>query len=456
MGIFGNFGNGSNKLRKQFDNLVTKNLYKWIGKDWQVYDPAKFNFIEKGYMDVPYAYEAITLITNKIKQCPVIIYEVENSQKLKAYENALKAGNLVAASGLKAQALKEVDVRDIRKLIDRPNPKQSFDDFMSMICVQLLASGNALIYGVKPDGRSSKIGEVWALPFNPQQYTIISDGIFDPIKSYRVIYNGGDSKIDFKSEDIYHFKSTNPLWETTGGQLYGMSPLRPYISKLLRSKLGDSATNRILSNGFKMGIISPEHKEDNWTPEQGKQLKEQIRRTLMSNEAYERIMPSSISVGYTPIGLDSTELGVLDLQKSDREDIYRAYQIPLVRASNDSATYNNMRESNRQLIYDAVAPWCELISDGLTKFIADPVGKSNGKKYIIKLDYVALPELGADMKELSEWLDKSPEITLNERREAKGYGRLDLPGMDEPILESRYTTLNNIINGKVNTGDTNV
>lgn len=449
------FGFTSDELAQGFADLATANIYKFLGKDTEVSIQSNYDFIVNGYMSSPYAFEAINMIMTKIAMCPPVIYEVKSETKMKQYDNLMKAGDVASrakAMTIKSDAFVEVDVPRIRKLLDKPNDKQSWDDFIKLLSVLLLATGNSLVYGVSGDKRTQKKSEIWALPFNPLQYSIVSGGVFDPVKSYRVNANAGNIKLDFEAEDILHIKTVNPLWETSATQLYGMAPLTAYKAKLMRSKLGDEATNKILKNGFKMGLISPKHKEDAFGDEQKKGLKEAIISALGSNESYRRFMPTSIGMDYTPIGLDSTELGVLELNKSDREDVYRAYNINPLLASTDNSSYNNMKEARKAFIYDAVVPWLTLIEDCLTSFICDPFQKVDGKKYIIRIDFMSLPELSADMKEMVEWLDKMP-ITSNEFREALGYGRSEEQGADAILINKSKVKLNSTTNDSSNNNE---
>lgn len=440
------------ELTQRLGSLVEANLYQWLGKDIQVSISDNFDYIINGYMSVPYAYEAITMIVNKIAASPALIYEVVSESKLRQYNNLKwsdSPATRIKAAQLKANALVETDkggAEKIRKLLDTPNPKQTYDEFIRLLSVLLLGTGNALAYGVSGDARTKKLSEIWALPFNPLQYKIISEGIFEPVSAYRVDYNAGNSKLDFPASDIAHFKTVNPLWETSAGQLYGMSPLHAYRAKLMRSKLGDQAANKLLANGFRMGLISPRHKEDAWQAEQAKGVKEAIQRALHSNDAYSRFIPSSHAIDFTPVGLDSAELGVNELDKLDRESVYRAYQINPLLASTDKSSYNNLREVRKAFIHDAVAPICELIGDVLTNFICPPFDKADNKKYVIKLDYMSLPELGADMKEMVEWLDKSP-VTSNEYREMMGFGRSEEPGADSILINKGKVTLEQVVDG---------
>lgn len=449
MGIIKFFGGYTqDDMTRALANIVDANLYSFIGKDTTISDADKFDYIKDGYMSVPYAFEAIQKITNKIAACPILIYEVKSGQKLKQYDGLVKGGRLTEALKVKSDAMVEVDVPRIRKLLDSPNPNQTADEFIRMISILVLASGNALVYGEGGDARSRKLSEMWALPFNPLQYKIVSDGIMDPVKGYRVNCNAGALKMDFDAEKICHIKTVNPLWQTSGGQLYGMSPLHAYVSKLVRSKLGDDAQNRLLKNGFKIGIVSPKHKEDGWDADQAIAVRDRLRNAARAGGDFDRIIATSHSLDYLPIGLDSTELGVDALNKADRSDVYAAYDIPRLMATTDASTYNNEEIVGRKFIYDAVVPYATLISDALTKFICAPFEKADSKRYVIRLDFLSLPELATDMVKAVEWLKNAPYLTMNEKREVLGFGRLDTQGMDEVILSRNDVPLSRIVSGE--------
>ena len=52
---------------------------------------------------------------------------------------------------------------------------------------------------------------------------INSGGIFEPVKSYTLEYNG---TVRIDANDVCHIKDFNPYYDGTGSHLYGMSPLK--------------------------------------------------------------------------------------------------------------------------------------------------------------------------------------------------------------------------------------
>lgn len=430
-------------------NLVNENTYQYFGNGQPILNQDNFDYVADGYVTVGAVYECVDLIMKKLIASPPLIYRVKDATKLKQYENLSKsssAADRARATLIKAESLEEVDEPKIRALLEQPNEKQTWDEFLSLIAGLYLVTGNSLVYGNAGDKRSRKWSEIWALPFAPKDISIISGGVFDPVKEYGVSYNSGESKLNFPADQIEHIKTVNLQWDTTGRQLFGMSPLRPYVRQLLRDRVGNDQANKILNNGGTFGIVSPKNKEDQWQADQRKQFRETlIDSARNAHDELTRIFPSSVPLDWLQIGLSSADMEILALTKATREDIYRAYHVPATFASNDASTYNNMVTANKQLIYNAVAPVAEVISKALTDFICI----AYDKKYIIKLDYMSLPELSADNKETAEWLSKCTWLNQNEKREAMGWGKDETtPGMNSYFMPKGLARIEDVVEGK--------
>lgn len=431
-------------------------FFQTLNNDIPSINPDSFDYIQNGYMTVSAVYECIDLIMKKVVASPAIVYEVKSAQGLKMYDNLMKSDNIVdraKAMRMKSDVLEEVLLKPVQDLLDYPNARQTWDEMIGLAVVLYLATGNALIYGNGSPQRATdkKWSEVFSLPYSPNDITIVGGkSIFDPVKEYKISAHGSESLVNFDAELIEHIKTVNPLWDGTGGNKFGMSPLRAYCRKLIRERLGDDQANKILNNGGSFGVLSPKNKEDQFQSDQKKALHERLTDASRSNEPLARIFPSSVPLEWLQIGLPTTDLQLLELSKASREDVYRGYHVPLTYASTDQASYNNANAHGKQLIYNAVAPICEVFSRALTNFIAKPYNTTQ-KKYTIRLDYMSLPELSQDMKEVAEWLEKCDDITPNEKREVKGFGRKDAEGMDDVWVNKSKVRMIDIVNGKVNT-----
>lgn len=424
------------------DNAYLQNIYQWL-----------FNNQPISILDRPYeyvgayssnndVYTCVDKITKKIVSTPIIIYEVVPGKEAKYLQyKALRYSSepeaIQKAAILKAQSLREVNQKDIDELILNPNPQETQSEFFTQLAGFFLLSGNGYTYLNGPVPGKYPWSEMYVLP--SQFMEIISGGMFLPVKGYRVNYTymATNNIVPFPVEQVTHIKTFNPEFNVSGSQLYGMSPLRSLLLTLAMSKEGKQELVKQAKNGGTLGMLSPDGPGVFLGPDQQKDLNEKLQQIKSSNKTGERLFPSGGPLKYTQIGLPSTELQLIELLGVTREDIYRAFHIPLTYSDQKASTYDNLTLSAKQFIYDAVMPIGDMIEDKLlNRTICAAVNRKTGKKYVAHYDYQSLPEMQADMTKLSEWLDKSWEITPNERREAKGYGRSPLPELDEYYIPS--------------------
>lgn len=436
-------------MQQALISLYNQNLFRYINDGQVLIDEESFDYIERGYKSIGAVYECVDIIMKKVIACPRIVYRVKDQKEYKKWQTLSKnngSPEAIAKSLLaKARALEEVNIPQIEKLLKKPNSRQNGDEMLQTLTGLYLLRGNSFLYG---NGSANNIkAHKWSELFAfPTQMKIISGGPLQPIKEY---FYSWFIDTPFPAEQIKHFKTFNPSWGIMGENLYGMPILRPYLYSLDIIKNADKQSDKQIKNGGKIGIISPKNKEDQLETEQKDQLNDSLRTAFASDEELARIIPGSIPLEFLEIGLSSQEMEVLKTGDVKSDDIYRAYHIPLQFRTQDTATYNNLPVANRQLIYNAVAPVTRVIEQGLTEFICEPYMKADGEEYIIHLDYTSLPELNDDMKAVAEWLDKCWDLTPNEKREIKGWGRSAQPGMDEIWVDKKLVRMSDVMAGKI-------
>lgn len=426
-------------------NLYNANFYRWFADGVPVFQFEQFDFIKKGYDTVGSAFEAVDIIMKKVVACPRIVYRIKDEKEYKKYQTYSKSHHTLGKAMIaKAKAMEEVNMPQIERLLESPNDMQNGDDMFEQLAGLFLIKGNSYLYGNSSNPSTKKWSQLYALP---TEMTIVSGGPMEPIKEYIVQIWTSDP---IPADQVKHFKTFNPNFDPQGRQLYGLSPLTAYLNQLDILKNGDVQANKQLKNGGKLGLLTPEAKEDQLGDDQKKDLHEGLTEAFESNTPLSRIIPGSVSMKWLEIGLSSADLQLLEISGAKADDIYRAYHIPLQFRSQDSATYNNLPVANRKFIFDAVAPICRKLEVGLTEFICKPYNTAKDK-YIIHLDYMALPELGDDMQKMSEWLNSSPQLTLNEKREIQGFGRSNQPGADEIFINRNTVRLQDVMDGKITT-----
>lgn len=445
-----------NLIQPALTNLYNANFFRLFGDGVPVFQGNQFDFIKKGFNVVGAVYECVDIIQKKVVACPRIVYRIKDEKEYKKYLNYSKSyATLGKALIAKAKGLEEVTQPQIEKLLETPNPQQNGDEMLENLAGFFLVKGNSYLYGTGSQPSNKKWSEIYGLP---TEMKIVAGGPMDPIKEYIVECWTSDP---FPAAQIKHFKTWNPNYDPQGRQLYGLSPLTAYLYSLDILKNADIQADKQLKNGGSLGLITPENKEDQLNDDQKKDMHERFVEAHGSSDKLSRYIPASIALKWTKIGLDPGDLQMLEISGAKADDVYRGYHIPLQFRNQDSATYNNLPVANRKFIFDAVAPICRKLEIGLTEFICTPYNTST-EKYVIHLDYMSLPELQEDVVAAATYLQNSPFLTMNEKREVMGYGRSEEAGMDMIMVNRNTVFLKDVLDGKINTqqndnsGSTNV
>ena len=199
---------------KQF-NLALENLFQYWGTDLPIQNFDDHGYINKIWRNIPVVYDATNKIYKKVIKSPLVFYKVKNEKSLKAYKS-LERKDTPHALVLKAQALEEVSVPALEKLLEQPNPQQDWNNFVGVWCLSYLLTGNA--YTWKNMAKSTKRPmELWAFP----DLHIISGGTYNPVKSYSQFFETTSEK-NYPAEEIYHTKTPNPDFNIMGNHNDGL------------------------------------------------------------------------------------------------------------------------------------------------------------------------------------------------------------------------------------------
>lgn len=427
MGLIDNYINKrvatvlASRQANTFEGFNANNFLAFINSGLPALNADTYDYYD-AYSTIGAVYEVVTLLANKIQNCPLVFYRVKDRRKAEKAEQLIKSGNFAQGYVLKQQAIEEIDApKELRDLLAKPNPYQDGKQFVNTLAQCFLLRGNCFMYGNKVSGKPKE------LFLFPEMEIITRTGeYYDPILGYRV-----DSLIglqDFDKDDIYHFKTANPVnIDSTYQYLYGVSPLRAYLEPLRALKEGDRLSSTTLKTGGVYGAVSPKNKEDQFSKEQREAFKQSLIQAKGSNEELARLFAASIALDYTQFGLAPADLQLLETLKLKQEQIYKAYHVPVGLVSTDGNTLNNRKEFNKEVVFNGVVPFSDPIGYGLTQFVGKPYGNIE-----IKLDYTQLAELSGVLEEVSAYLRPLVDtavISPNEARVALGYGEIDTDEM---------------------------
>ena len=251
----------------RFRNLLTKNaqqtaqeynkaIYNWLGESI-VWNPENdTTYINEGYRKNATVYSLVNIIAKAASSIPFQVYEKVNDNDYKRYKamnsGTLDSGVMHKANYLKKKALVELQDTDLHKLLDRPNPAQSYASWITEIIAFGKLTGNRYIYGIAPEtgNGAGKYKELYVMP--SQLIEIISGGIMQAVKEYAIEYNG---QYKIPADQICHIKDFNPHFDGSGSHLYVQSPLRAGLRSMTTNNEAVQTGVKYLQNQTARGVL---------------------------------------------------------------------------------------------------------------------------------------------------------------------------------------------------------
>ena len=200
-------------------NKYNQSFFKWlVGANWTAYDHKAPTYIEEGYNINPIVYAVISQMATKTSSVPFKIKKIESKQTKSKIDSLLKATgyNLSAQQHGKKLLLetKAYSSDDIEMPLHRPNPLQTWSEFLELYKTFMKLTGNAYIYKLRvSEGRNTgKILGLYLLPSHLMNIVLKPNAdlmtIESPISGYKLI--SGEIGIEFKDEEVTHIKYPNP------------------------------------------------------------------------------------------------------------------------------------------------------------------------------------------------------------------------------------------------------
>ena len=410
-----NFSKKNQNTNKEYNNAI----YNWLGNSVLWNRENDDSYITQGYQKNATIYSLINLITKAATTIPFQVYEKTSENDYKRYK-ALTSGIMDAASIQKAsilqkKALVELQDTELHKILERPNPAQSYNAWLTELIAFGKLTGNRYIYGIGPDTGANvgKFTELYVMP--SQVMEIISNGIMEPVSQYKLEYNG-TKYID--ASEICHIKDFNPYYDGTGSHLYGQSPLQAGLRSLTTNNEAVQTGVKYLQNQTARGLLTSEMGDINEV--QAQQLKDKFRRQHQGSDNAGDIIITPNKMSWINFGLNASDISLIAQYNASIKDLCNIYNVPVQLLNNtDSSSYNNMKEAKKALYQNAVIPELIKIKDELNRWLAPKYGD----KLCIEFDFSVIPELQEETDKVVDQLSKAWWITPNEKRAAMNYGK---------------------------------
>ena len=417
-------------LLDRFKNLISKNaqqtateynraIYNWLGESI-VWNPENDDsYITEGYRKNSTIYSLVNLITKAATTIPFQVYEKTNENDYKRYKamtsGTFDASTIHKAAMLQKRSLVELQDTELHKLLERPNPAQSYNSWITELIAFGKLTGNRYIYGIGPD-TGANVGKYTELYVMPSQIMeIVSGGIMKPVSKYKIEYNG---TYEIDASEICHIKDFNPYYDGTGSHLYGQSPLRAGLRSLTTNNEAVQTGVKYLQNQTARGLLMSDEGDINEV--QAQQLKDKFRKQFQGSDNAGDVIITPKKLSWVNFGLNAADVSLIEQYNASIKDLCNIYNVPVQLLNNtDSASYNNMKEAKKALYQNAVIPELLKIKDELNRWLAPKFGD----KLCIEFDFSVIPELQEETDKVVDQLTKAWWLTPNEKRAAMNYGK---------------------------------
>tara|TARA_R100001463_G_scaffold66499_3_gene120050 strand:+ start:5247 stop:7289 length:2043 start_codon:yes stop_codon:yes gene_type:complete len=438
-------------LYDRLKSLITKNtqqtaeqynraIYNWLG-DSIVWNPENDDsYITEGYRKNATIYSLINLITKAATTIPFQVYEKTNENDYKRYKamtsGTFDASTIHKANLLQKRSLVELEDTELHKILERPNPAQSYNTWITELIAFGKLTGNRYIYGIGPD-TGANIGKYTELYVMPSQIMeIVSGGIMKPVSKYKIEYNG---TYEIPASEICHIKDFNPYYDGTGSHLYGQSPLRAGLRSLTTNNEATQTGVKYLQNQTARGLLMSDEGDINEV--QAQQLKDKFRKQFQGSDNAGDVIITPKKLSWVNFGLNAADVSLIEQYNASIKDLCNIYNVPVQLLNNtDSSSYNNMKEAKKALYQNAVIPELIKIKDELNRWLAPKYGD----KLCIEFDFSVIPELQEETDKVVDQLSKAWWITPNEKRAAMNYGKdEDTSSLDDYYIPANLIPVNN-------------
>jgi HK97 family phage portal protein len=322
----------------------------------------------------------------------------------------------------------ELTEHPLISLLRRPNPMQSYSDYVRAKVSFIMLAGNGY------EERFMVGGEVKELyQLRPDRMSILpsTNGI-PAAYIYKVNQNTTRWEMDPRTMtcDVRHLKLFNPL-----NDWYGMSPIEAGAYAIDQNNEAMNWMQSLLQNSARPSGALTVKDGSTLADDNFNRLKAQIEEQYSGSTNAGRPMLLEGGLEWQQMGMSPTDMGIIETKFASSRDVALAFGVPpqLLGIPGDN-TYANYAEARLAFWEDTALPLLDMIVNDWNNWLGNLYGVT------IKPDIDAISAIAE--KRLSMWqmADASRDLTINEKRAIKGYGPIE--GGDTLFVNASEIPLN--------------
>ena len=312
----------------------------------------------------------------------------------------------------------EMDVHPLLDLLRRPNPRQSGPELIEAAIGHLLLSGNAYLEVVRPDDAPPR--ELYAL--RPDRMRVVPDVSGVP-RAYRYEVEGRnvDWPVDpmTGASEVLHLRDFHPL-----DDWYGLSPIEAAAAAIDQHNAAAEHNAALLQNGARPSGALVFRSDPG--PDGIRRVEEALLDRTQGPRQAGRPLVLGGDVDWKELGLSPKDMDFAETKAQAAREIAAAFGVPHLLVVSGEATFSNRADARLELWEHTVIPQLDRLSSALTSWLAPMFGP--GLRLAHDLDEV--PALGPRRRLKWQQIQAADFLTLNEKREALGYGPIDGGGSE--------------------------
>ncbi len=375
--------------------------------------------------------KALTAVVRGLELPP---FTPVNRQELKAlYERSspvMGVVNYIAENV--GEVMRYLELKDMRTgeyvdrhwlldLIRRPNDRFTLRKFGTAWAINKLIYGDTFVYAPKSVGRDyGKVAEMYVIPSH--RVGVMHGDDSNPFAGIKLVGLSGDRLIT--PEEVFESFDYN-LDDTSW---FGTSRLASAATYLSVMEKGMAREESALKNGGVANVITPQPDKQVGVarPTEADSLEKEFNAQSAVGKTKVLRYPVEIhTLGNAPV-----DLSILESHKEAVTALCFVYKLP-VDLYYGQAKYENAKEAKKTIYEQNAIPMANEFAEDLLNYC----GLSGDYELAVNTDRIDV--LKRDPMDTLNALDKMC-ATLNEKREAMGYERIDEAYADKPMISMGY------------------
>jgi len=327
----------------------------------------------------------------------------------------LIAENAAACAFLVFENAAERDAHPLARLLTRPNPRQDGAALFETLYAHLLLAGNAYIEAV---ALGDAVRELYAL--RPDRIKLVP-GADGWAEAYDYSVGGRSVRFDQLATQvppILHLTFFHPLDDH-----YGLAPIEAAAVAVDTHNSAARWNKALLDNAARpSGALVFSADNNVLSGVQFDRLKRELNDTYSGSANAGRPMLLEGGLDWKAMSLTPKDMDFLEAKHTAAREIALAFGVPpmLLGIPGDN-TFANYAEANRTFFRQTVLPLASRVGASIAQWLGPQFG--DGIRVVVDTDRI--DALSADRAALWARVTAAPFLTLNEKREAVGYGPVE-------------------------------